>query len=108
MKQPRFGGLRQLVGERLRLFRSDVEPEDLDRDEPVTRGLVCAEDRTKRANTNLVQDPKRSKRRRWCERRRVVSGQFQELLEAGSRKFNTLSSIHFSESTPLRPASKLS
>ena len=89
MEEARIRGARQLVGERLRLFWRDVEPEDLDRDEPIAGGLVRSEDRSKRANTDLMQHPKRAKRGRWSECSRVVSGQFR----AGAEKCNTVLAI---------------
>jgi hypothetical protein len=70
-----LGRLGQLVRERMRLLGGDVEAEDLHGNETVTRGLVCAENRTKRANTDLMQHPEGAERRRWGEGRRIFSGQ---------------------------------
>ena len=70
-----FGGVRQLVGQRLRLLGGDVETEDLDRDQPIARGLVGAEHRTERAHADLMQDPEGAERRRRSECGRIVSGQ---------------------------------
>ena len=75
MKQLGLGGVGQLVGEHLRLFGNDVEPEDLDRDQPIAGRLVGAENRTECANANLMQDPEGPERRRRRECGRIVSGQ---------------------------------
>jgi hypothetical protein len=90
MEQSGISGRRQLVGERLRLLGCDVESEDLDRDETIAGGFVCPEDRPERANADLMQHPEGAEGWRWCERRRIVSGQFTELLEAGLKKCNTI------------------
>src|SRR6185503_13926440 len=74
MKQPRIGRSREFLGERLRLFWSDVEPKDFNRNEAVACGFVGTEHGAQRANTNLMQDPERSEGRWWGERSRVVSG----------------------------------
>ena len=58
----------------MRLLRRDVEAERLHRDQTVARRLICAKDRTQRANANLVQDPERAERGRWGERGGIVSG----------------------------------
>jgi len=89
MNQLGFGGVSQLVGERLCLFRGDVETKDLDRDETIARGLVGTEHRSQRAHANLMQDPEGSKCRRGCECRRIVSGQLRD-SSAGSKKCNTV------------------
>ena len=87
MEEPGLGGARQLVGQRLRLFGRDVEAEHLDRDQPVARRLVGAEDGTERANANLMQHPEGAELRGCREGRRVVSG--QGVPRVGSGKFIT-------------------
>jgi hypothetical protein len=72
MKEAGFSRPRQFVGERLRLFRRDVQTEDLDRDQPISRRLVGTEDRPECADTDLMQDSEGSKRRRWGERAGIV------------------------------------
>jgi hypothetical protein len=57
MEQPGFGGARQLIRERARLLRGQVEPEDLDGNETVALRLVGAEDGPERTDTDLMQDP---------------------------------------------------
>jgi hypothetical protein len=64
----------ELVCERLRLFGRNVEAEQLHRHQAVSRRFVRAEHGTESANTNLMQDPERSERRRWSEGSRIVSG----------------------------------
>jgi hypothetical protein len=54
MEGPGLGLPIQFVRERLRLLGNDVETEDLDGDESITRGFVGAKDGTKRANADLV------------------------------------------------------
>jgi hypothetical protein len=72
MKEARLGGAREFVGQGLGLFGCDVETEDLDRDQPISRRLVGTEDRPECANTDLVEDSEGSKRRRWGERAGIV------------------------------------
>ena len=76
VKEPRVGRAGELVRKRLCLFRGDIESEHLDRDQPVARRLVRAKDGTERSHADLMQHPKGAERRRWGERRRVVSRQF--------------------------------
>src|SRR4051812_39779708 len=65
----------QRVGQRLRLLGHDVEPEDFDGNEAVVRRIICSENRTKSANTYLVQHREGAEgwRRRECAW--VLSGQ---------------------------------
>ncbi len=105
MEQSGFRRFRQLVSERLCLLRCDVETKELDGHEPVAGWLVGAEDGTKRADTDLMQHPEGAECGGRCERRRIVSGQLSELLEAGFTICSTLSLFNFPESTPARPAS---
>ncbi len=74
MKQTGVGGAGKLVRQELRLLGGDVEPEYLDRHQPVTRRLVGAKNRAEGANADLMQDPKRAERGRWSECDRVVYG----------------------------------
>jgi hypothetical protein len=67
--------LRQFARERLRLFGRNVEAKDLDGDEAIARGLVRSENGPKCTNTDLMEDPEGTERRRWGERGRIVSGQ---------------------------------
>jgi hypothetical protein len=90
VEQPGFCSLGQFVSEGVCLFRRDVETEDFYGDQPVTYGLVGSKDRPERANADLMQHPEGAERGRRCERRRIVSGQFWELLEAGLKKCNTI------------------
>ena len=90
VKEARFGRDRELVGQGLCLLGRDVEPEHLHRDEAIARRFVGTEDRAERANANLMQHPEGAEGRWWCECRRIVSGQFTELLEAGLKKCNTI------------------
>ena len=90
MEQSGISGGRQLVSERVRLLGCDVEAEHLDRDEAIAGRFVGSEDRAERANANLMQHPEGAEGWWWCERRRIVSGQFTELLEAGLKKCNTI------------------
>jgi hypothetical protein len=61
MEETGFGGARELVGERLRLLRRDVEAERLDRDQPIALRLVGAENRPQRAYADLMQHPEGSR-----------------------------------------------
>ncbi len=65
----------ELVRKRARLFRCEIEPECLDRDESIARRLVCPVDGTKCADTDLMQHPEGAERRWGRESSRVVSGQ---------------------------------
>ena len=67
MKEVGFRGERELIRQRLRLLRRDVETKHLDRDQAVARRLVRAEHRAQRAHADLVQDPEGSERRRRSE-----------------------------------------
>jgi hypothetical protein len=49
----------ELTDERERLFRCDVEMEDLDRDQAPAAGFVRAKNRTERACADLMENPKR-------------------------------------------------
>ena len=73
MEQAGISGFRQLIGKRLCLFRRHIEAEQLHRNETVSGRFVGTKDGTERADTNLMQDPERSKCRRWSEGSRVVS-----------------------------------
>ena len=75
MEQLCLSGMRELVGQRLRLLGCDVETEDFDRDQAIARRLVGAEHRTECAHADLMQDPEGAKRRRRSECGRIVSGQ---------------------------------
>ena len=66
VKERGFGGPAQRLGEQLGLFGDDVEPEDLDGNQAVAGRLICAENGTKSANTNLMQHPEGAE----CWRRR--------------------------------------
>src|SRR5213075_2352381 len=74
MEQTGVGSPRQFVGQRLRLFGGHVEPEHFHGDKTIACGLVGAEHRTQRANTNLMQDSERSECRWWSEGSGIVSG----------------------------------
>jgi hypothetical protein len=80
MKQPGIRGAGQLIRERLRLLRCNVEAKRFDGDQAISGRLVRPENRTKRANTDLMQHPERAERRRWGEGRRIVSGQWIETI----------------------------
>ena len=75
----------ELGDERRRLFGSEVETKDLDRDEPIASGLVRTEDRTQRARTNLMENPE------WpeCFRRKV-----QDRIFAVQRSNGNMNSLH--------------
>ena len=88
MEEARLGRARQLFRERLCLFGSNVETEDLDGHETVSRRLVGSEHGPKRAHTNLVQHPERTECGRRREGGRIVSGQYGA-PRAGSEKCNT-------------------
>ena len=90
MEEPGVRGRRKLVGERLGLLGRHVEAEDLYGDKTIAGWLVGAKDRSERANADLMQHPEGAERWWWCERRRIVSGQFTGLLEAGLKKCNTI------------------
>ena len=70
-----FGGAAQLIRQRLRLFRNDVETKDLDGHEPIARRLVRPEDRTERPHSHLMQHAERAERGRRGECCGVLSGQ---------------------------------
>jgi hypothetical protein len=74
VEESRVCGARQLVSERLCLLRCHVEAEYLDGHETIARRLVGTKDGTKSSNANLMQDAERSKRGRWSEGSRIVSG----------------------------------
>jgi bacillithiol synthase len=67
------------------LFGCEVEAKDFDCDEPIAPGLVCAEDRTQRTRTNLMENPE------WPERfrRKVQDGIF-----AVQRSNGNMNSLH--------------
>ena len=50
--------------------------------------------RAGRTHADLMQHPEGAEGWRWCEGRRIVSGQFQA-LPGGLKKCNTLSLAHF-------------
>jgi bacillithiol biosynthesis cysteine-adding enzyme BshC len=75
----------ELNDERCGLFWSEIESKDFDRYEPITSGLVCAEDRTQRARANLMENPE------WPERfRRKV----QDRIFAVQRSNGNINSLH--------------
>lgn len=78
----------ELDDERLGLFRRQVETKNFDCDEPIATivsGLVCAEDRTQRARTNLMENPERPER----FRRKV-----QDRIFAVQRSNGNINSLH--------------
>jgi bacillithiol biosynthesis cysteine-adding enzyme BshC len=77
----------ELSHERCGLFGSQIETKDFDRYEPIGSGLVCAEDRTQRARTNLMENPV------WpeCFRRKV-----QDRIFAVQRSNGNMNSLHIS------------
>jgi bacillithiol biosynthesis cysteine-adding enzyme BshC len=75
----------ELRHERGGLFRREVETKNFDRYEPIASRLVCAEDRTQRARTNLMENPE------WPERfRRKV----QDRIFAVQRSNGNMNSLH--------------
>jgi bacillithiol biosynthesis cysteine-adding enzyme BshC len=75
----------ELGDERGCLLRREVETKDFDCDEPIASGLVCAEDRTQRTRTNLMENPE------WPERfRRKV----QDRIFAVQRSNGNINSLH--------------
>ena len=60
MEQAGLGRARQLVSERLRLLRRDVEAERFHGDQPIALRLVGAENRPQRTYANLMQHPEGS------------------------------------------------
>ena len=87
MEKSDLCGSRELVRKGAGLLWSDVEAEDFDSDESISRGLVCSENGPKRADTDLMQHPEGAKG--WGRRKpgRVVSGQLRCscFLAAGAR-----------------------
>src|SRR5688572_18101600 len=80
----------ELGRERCSLFGSQVETKDFDRYEPIASiisGLVCAEDRSQRARTNLMENPERPE----CFRRKV-----QDRIFAVQRSNGNMNSLHIS------------
>jgi bacillithiol synthase len=75
----------ELVDERSGLFRCEVETKNFDRDEPIASRLVCAEDRTQRTRTNLMENPERPER----FRRKV-----QDRIFAVQRSNGNINSLH--------------
>ena len=78
----------ELGRERCSLFGSQVETKDFDRYEPIApiiSGLVCAEDRSQRARTNLMENPERPE----CFRRKV-----QDRIFAVQRSNGNMNSLH--------------
>ena len=67
-KRPASAARRQLVGERLRLLGRDVEAERLHRDQSIALRLIGAEDRSQRADADLVQHPEGAELRGCRER----------------------------------------
>jgi hypothetical protein len=57
----------ELVGERARLFRREVQSKGFYGDEPVLRGFVGPENGTKGACADLMQNSEGSERRWRCE-----------------------------------------
>ena len=80
VEEPGLSRESECLGERLRLFRCDVETEDLHRHEAIARRLVGAEHRTESADADLMQHPEGAERGRRSECCRVVSGQVRKLL----------------------------
>ena len=87
MEKADLRGTRELVRKGAGLLGSDIEAEDFDGDESISRGLVCSKDGPKRADTDLMQHPEGAKG--WGGRKpgRVVSGQLRCscFLAAGAR-----------------------
>jgi hypothetical protein len=77
MKETGLRRPRELCRERACLLRCDVETKRFDRHQAIALRLVRSKDGTESADTDLMQDPKRSERGRWGERGRVVSGQLK-------------------------------
>ena len=77
-ERPEFGQ------ERFGLFRSQVETKDFDRYEPIASRLICAEDRTQRARTNLMENPEWSE----CFRRKVQDRIF--VVQCSNGNMNSL------------------
>ena len=75
----------QLGDEGFGLFGREVETKDFDRYEPIASGLVCTEDRTQRARTNLMENPE------WpeCFRRKV-----QDRIFAVQSSNGNMNSLH--------------
>ena len=92
MEEPRISRARERIGEHVRPFRRNVEPEDLHRDEAVARRFVGTKDGAERANADLMQDPEGAKRGRWGEGRRIVDGQgpCSWSIAMGSKESNTV------------------
>jgi len=85
MLDGRIDELLELDDERGGLFRGEVETKDFDRYEPIAPGLVCAEDRTQRARTNLMENPE------WPER---VRRKVQDRIFAVQRSNGNMNSLH--------------
>ena len=87
MEKADLRGSRELVRKGAGLLGSDVEAEDFDSDEPISRGLVCSKNGPKRADTDLMQHPEGAKGWRRRKPGRVVSGQLRCscFLAAGAR-----------------------
>ena len=101
VEQAGIGRPRQLIGKHLRLLGCNVEPEHLDRHQPIARRLVGAEHRAESANADLMQDPERAERGRWGERSGIVSGHFSMRVGPLRRSQKTYHSVARSSSTAL-------
>ena len=86
MRQVRSDQAIERGNEPMRGVWGNVEPELLDGDEPAGVRLVRAEDRTKGAGANLVQDPKRPECVRW---RGAGSVRMQRRYSSGNREDGT-------------------
>jgi hypothetical protein len=70
----------ELGDELMDALRREIEPEQLDRDEPLARRVICAKHRSQRPGANLMKNTKRSERvrersaRSFRVQRRISSG----------------------------------
>jgi hypothetical protein len=74
-------------------LRRQIEPQDLDRDQPRPIGIVGTKDRTERSGTDLMQDPERAERVR---RRGAGSFRMQRDISSG-RRTDRSTTIRFGE-----------
>jgi hypothetical protein len=70
-------------------LRRHIEPQDFDRDQPSSIGVVGAKDRTERSGTDLMKDPERSER----VRRGAGSFRMQRDISSGRRPIVTRLSV---------------